>query len=149
MQKLRPGAGCTKGGLRYQPDIDFFNSRRKAMTSGILNLQEIKSFFNSKILNFIMGFTRYRRKNEQLDQCCQQLVAMLCCTLSTTIVHSCSRSTTIVQSLLTTINKLFLSTIVGSCSNNVVTIVVLCQHRTTIDRTILINIVNSTSVAEP
>ena len=25
----------------------------------------------------------YTRKNEQLDQCCQQLVLMLCCTLST------------------------------------------------------------------
>ena len=57
----------------------------------------------------------YTRKSEQLDQCCQQLVAMLCCTLSimlhctlsTTIVHSCTRSTIIVQSLLTTINKLF------------------------------------------
>ena len=55
------------------------------------------------------------------------VVAMLCCTLSTTVVnnhssvHSCSRSTTIVQSLLTTINQLFSSTIVSSCSNNIVT----------------------------
>ena len=72
---------------------------------------------------------------------CQQL-------LSTTIVHSCSRSTIIVQSLLTTINKLVSSTIVGSCSNNIVTIILLCQHRTTIDRTILTNIVNSTSVVK-
>ena len=30
----------------------------------------------------------YTRKNEQLDQCCQQLVAMLCCTLSTTVVNN-------------------------------------------------------------
>ena len=82
-----------------------------------------------------------------LLQCC----AAHCSTmLSTTIVHSCSRSTTIVHSLLTTINKLFSSTIVSSCSNNIVTTIVLCQHRTTIDRTILIiNIVNSTSVVEP
>ena len=29
---------------------------------------------------------RYTYKNEQIDQCCQQLVAMLCCTLSTTVV---------------------------------------------------------------
>ena len=81
---------------------------------------------------------------------CQQCCAAHCQKLlSTTIVHSCSRSTIIVQSLLTTINKLVSSTIVGSCSNNIVTIIVLCQHRTTIDRTILINIVNSTSVVEP
>ena len=81
---------------------------------------------------------------------CQQCCAAPCQQLlSTTIVHSCSRSTTIVQSLLTTINKLFSSTIVSSCSNNIVTIIVLCQHRTTIDRTILINIVNLTSVVEP
>ena len=111
-----------------------------------------------------------RAKMNNLMQCCQQLVAMLCCTLSnhvvlhtvepccaascqqllsTTIVHSCSRSTTIVQSLLKTINKLVSSTIADSCSNNIVTTIVLCQHRTTIDQTILINIVNSTSVVEP
>ena len=37
----------------------------------------------------------YTRKNEQLDQCCQQLVAMLCCTLSTTVVNNhCSQSFT-------------------------------------------------------
>ena len=74
-----------------------------------------------------------------VNNCCQQL-------LSTTIVHSCSRSTIILQSLLTTLNKLFSLTIVSSCFNNIVTIIVLYQHRTTIDRTILINIVNLTSV---
>ena len=74
-----------------------------------------------------------------VNNCCQQL-------LSTTIVHSCSRSTIIVQSLLTTINKLFSLTIVSSCFNNIVTTIVLYQHPTTIDRTIFINIVNSTSV---
>ena len=51
---------------------------------------------------------------------------MLCCScrqlLSTTIVHGYSRSTIIiVQSLLTTINKLVSSTIVDSCSNNIAT----------------------------
>ena len=81
-----------------------------------------------------------------LLQCCAAPCQQL---LSTTIVHSCSRSTIIVQSLLTTINKLFSSTIVSSCSNDIVTTIVLCQHRTTIDRTILINTVNSTSVVEP
>ena len=104
----------------------------------------------------------YTRKNEQLDAmlsttCCNVVLHTVqqCCAapcqqlLSTTIVHSCSRSTTIVQSLLTTINKLFSLTIVGSCFNNIVTTIVPCQHRTTIDRTILINIVNSTSVVEP
>ena len=55
------------------------------------------------------------------DAHCQQCCAALCQQLlSTTIVHSCSRSTTIVQ-LLTTSNKLFSSTIVSSCSNNIVT----------------------------
>ena len=28
----------------------------------------------------------YTRKNEQLDQCCQQLVGMLCCTLFNSVV---------------------------------------------------------------
>ena len=83
---------------------------------------------------------------KNLLQCCAAPCQQLS---STTIVHSCSRSTIIVQSLLTTINKLFSSTIVSSCSNNIVTTIVLCQHPTSIDRTILINIVNSTSVVEP
>ena len=86
----------------------------------------------------------YTRKNEQLDAmlsttCCNVVLHTVeqCCTapcqqlLLTTIVHSCSRSTTIVQSLLTTINKLVSSTIANSCSNNIVTTIVLCQHRTT------------------
>ena len=75
-----------------------------------------------------------------LLQCCAAPCQEL---LSTTIVDSCSCLTTIVQSLLTTINKLFPSTIVPSCFNNIVTTIVLCQHRATIDQTILINIVNS------
>ena len=61
-----------------------------------------------------------------LLQCCAASCQQL---LSTTIVHSCSRSTTFVQSLLTTINKLFSSTIVSSCSNNIVTTIVLRQHQ--------------------
>ena len=94
--------------------------------------------------------TRAKMKNlinvvNNLLQCCAAPCQQQ---LTTTIVHSCSRSTIIVQSLLTTINKLFSSTIVGSCSNNIVTTIVLCQHRTTINRTILINIVHSTSVVE-
>ena len=81
---------------------------------------------------------------------CQQCCAAPCQQLlSTTIVDNCSCLTTIVQSLLTTINKLFPSTIVPSCFNNIVTTIVLCQHRATIDQTTLINIVNSTSVVEP
>ena len=112
----------------------------------------------------------YTRKNEQLDQCCQQLVAilyctlstMLCCTLST--ILCCTLSTTVVNnhcSQLFTFNNycsivvdndqqaFFINYIVSLCSNNIVPTIVLCQHRTTIDRTILINIVNSTSVVEP
>ena len=127
------------------------------------------AFFSvSKVGLPLMGYTAvqytdcYTRKNEQLDAmlsttCCnvvlhtvEQFCAAPCPQLLlTTIVHSCSRSTTIVQSLLTTINKLFSSTIVSSCSNNIATTIVLCQHRTTFDRTILINIFNSTSVVEP
>ena len=89
-----------------------------------------------------------------LLQCCaapcqQRCAALSEQLLSTTIVHSCSGSTIIVQSFFTAINKLVSSTIVHSCSNNIVTIIVFCQHRTTIDRTILINIVNSTSFVEP
>ena len=82
------------------------------------------------------------RKNEELNQSCQELVAsysqqlapMLCCTLLTTVVNNhCSRLLTvnnIVQSLLTTMNKLVSSTIVGSCFSNIVTTIVLRQHRT-------------------
>ena len=80
-------------------------------------------------LNFYI--TRAKKDNlinvvNNLSQCCaapcQQCCAAPCQQLlSTTIVHSCSRSTIIVQLLLTTINKLFSSTIVSSCSNNTVT----------------------------
>ena len=91
--------------------------------------------------------------NNLLQRCaapCQQCCAAHCQKLlSTTIVHSCSRSTIIVQSLSTTINKLFSSSSVSSCFKNIVTTIVFCQHRTSIDRTILINIVNSTSAVEP
>ena len=59
---------------------------------------------------------------------CQQL-------LPTTIVHGCTQETITVQSLLKIIDNLFSSTIVGSSSNNIVTTIILCQHRT-----ILINI---------
>ena len=48
----------------------------------------------------------YTRKNEQLDQCCQQFVAMLCCTLSTMLC--CTLSTTVVNnhcSQLFTVNN--------------------------------------------
>ena len=64
-----------------------------------------------------------------LNNCCQQPL------------FSCSGQTIVVQLLLTAISKLVSSTIVSSCPNNIVTIIVLCQHRTTIDRTIPINIV--------
>ena len=104
-------------------------------------------------------YTRAKMNNlinvaNNLLQCsaapCQQCCAAPCQQLlSTTIVHSCSRSTIIVQSLLTTINKLFSSTIVSSSSRNIVTTIVLCQNRTTIDIKMLINIMNSTSVVEP
>ena len=114
-----------------------------------------------KFISYVWGTTEllapvsYNLINvvNNLLQCCaapcQQCAALSQQLLSTIIVHSCSRSTTIVQSLLTTINKLVLSTVVGSCSNNIVTTIVFCQHRTTIDRTVFINIVNSTSFVEP
>ena len=34
---------------------------KKVVTPGILNSQEMKSDFNSKMLNFSMGFTSHRR----------------------------------------------------------------------------------------
>ena len=39
--------------------VIIFNCRRKALTSGILNSQEINSDLNSKMLNFNMCFTSY------------------------------------------------------------------------------------------
>ena len=104
----------------------------------------------------------YTSKNEQLDQCCQQLVAilyctlstMLCCTLSTTVVNNhCSQLFTFNNYCSIVVDNdqqaFFINYIVSLCSSNIVPTIVLCQHRTTIDRTILINIVNSTSVVEP
>ena len=68
----------------------------------------------------MLSTTCYNVVLHTVQQCCTAPCQQL---LSTTIVHSCSRSTTIVHSLtlLTTINNLFSSTIVSSCSNNIVT----------------------------
>ena len=115
-----------------------------------------------------MVYTRAKMNNlinvvNNLLQCsaapCQQCCAapcqqLLCCTLSTTVVNNyCSQLFTLNNHcsvrLLTTINKLFSSTIVSSSSRNIVTTIVLCQNRTTIDIKMLINTVNSTSVVEP
>ena len=45
------------------------------------------ALITSPLCNHVLLLSRlivyYTRKNEQLDQCCQQLVATLCCTLST------------------------------------------------------------------
>ena len=86
----------------------------------------------------------------KLLQCCAAPCQQLLSTrqqLLFTVVHG--QQSLLNRSMLTTINKLVSSTIVSSCSDNTVTTIVLCQHRTTIDRTILINIVNLTSVVEP
>ena len=82
----------------------------------------------------------YQCSQQRLASCCQHRYTLL---MSATIVYGCSQSI-LIQSLLTTTNKLISSTIVVSCSNNVVTTIVLC--RTTIDRTILMNIINSTNL---
>ena len=58
-----------------------------------------------------------------LLQCCAAPCQQCCAALSQQLL-----STTIVQSLLTAINKFVLSTIVSSCSSNIVTIIVICQH---------------------
>ena len=53
---------CTKAGLCYPPDSDFFQLPQKvekAMTPRILDSQEIKSDFNSKMLSIDRGFTNY------------------------------------------------------------------------------------------
>ena len=84
------------------------------------------------------------------QQCCAAPCQQLLSTrqqLLFTVVHG--QRSLLNRSMLTIINKLVSSTIVSSCSDNIVTTIVLCQHRTTIDRTILINIVNLTSVVEP
>ena len=63
------------------------------------------------------------------------------------IVHG--QQSLLIQSF-TSIYKLVTSTVVVFCSNNIVITIVLCQHRATVDRAILINnIVNSSSVVEP
>ena len=82
-----------------------------------------------------------------LLQCCaapwQQCCAAICQQLL---------STTIVQSLLTAINRFVLSTIVSSCSNNIVTIIVICQHEqllieqyswTLLIQQVLLNLINN------
>ena len=97
----------------------------------------------------------YTCKNEQLDQCCRQLVAMLCCTLSTTVVNNCSSQLLTVNNQCSIIvdnhqqaffHQLLSALVPTTLWQHRTTI---CQHRTTIDRTILINIGNSTSAVEP
>ena len=82
----------------------------------------------------------YQCYQQRLASCSQHRCTLL---MSTTIVYGCSLSI-LFQSLLTTINKLVSSTIAVFCFNNIVTTIVLC--RTTIDRTIFMNIINLTSV---
>ena len=126
-------------GLSKEPeDIVSFTARAK-----MNNLINVISFLYVCMVNTIYLFSLWKYHVNLLLQSFRSVSSDL------HQLFSCSRSTTIVQSLLTTINKLFSSTIVSSCSNNTVTSVVFCQHRTTTDRTILINIVNSTSVVEP
>ena len=91
--------------------------------------------------------------NNLLQCCAAHCQTMLCRTLSTTVVNNhCSQLFMFnnhCSIIVENDQQVFSSTIFGSCSNNIVTTIVLCQHRTTIDQTILINIVNSTSVVEP
>lgn len=106
---------------------------------------------NNKILLIFVFFGYFIvSRTHVVASCSQQLTTMLCHTLPTTLViNNCSRSTIIVQSF-TSIYKLVTSTVVVSCSNSIVITIVLCQHRATVHRTILINnIVNSSSVVEP
>ena len=89
-----------------------------------------------------------------LLQCCAALCQQCCAApcqqlLLATTVHGCLRSTIIFSIIVDNHQQAFSSTIVSSCPNNIVTTIILCQHRTTIDRTILIEIVNSTSVVKP
>ena len=64
--------------------------------------------------------------NNLLQCCAAHCSTMLCCTLSTTVVNNhCSQLFTFNNHcsiiMLTTINKLFSSTIISSCSNSIVT----------------------------
>ena len=99
-------------------------------------------------LGLVLNLVTDTQKNEQLDA----MLSITCCNVVLHPVNYCCQqplftvvhiqhvhSIIIVQSLLTTISKLFSSNIVSSCPNNIVTTIVLCQHRTTIDRTMLIN----------
>ena len=78
---------------------------------------------------------------------------MLHCTLSTTVFNNhCSQLVTFNNHCSIIVDNDQQAFFINYCqlmSNNIVTTLVLCQHRTTIDRTILINIVNSTSVVKP
>ena len=67
------------------------NTNRKPMAVEILKNFAISVLLKIGLLeigNTEVGFSIdiYKRKNEQLDQCCQQLVAMLCCTLFNNVV---------------------------------------------------------------
>ena len=128
--------------MRTHPDIGLLllDVYRLVTTCAFLAVQSIstpgklrnvlsRTYLNAKPndspteLRGLVGSTRAKMNSlinvvNNLLQCCAAPCQQL---LLTTIVHSCSRSTTIVQSLLTTINKLFSSTIVSSCSNNIVT----------------------------
>ena len=61
-----------------------------------LSCMKVIFFSHAKGRLFSHGAIEYTRKSEQLDQCCQQLVAMLCCTLSTTVADNrCSQLFTV------------------------------------------------------
>ena len=119
--------------------VDNHLEERSNMESLIGELKVISvRIARAKMNNFIIVINNLLLVvSNKLLQCCAVPCQQL---LSTTIVHGCSRPTIIVQLLLTTINinKLVSSTIVGSCSSNIVTTVVHCQHRTTIAQTILV-----------
>ena len=125
----------------------FFNFLSKSQTL-------YKDIFFIHWKNYKKAIKRsYTCKNEQIDQCCQQLVAMLCCTLSTTVVlhpiNNCCQQPlfTVVHVQQPLFNHGWQSS--ARCFHQLLLALVLCQHRTTIDQTTLINIMNSTSVVEP
>ena len=88
-----------------------------------------------------------------LTMLCCTLSTMLCCTLSTTVVNNhCSQLFMVNNHCSIIVDNHQQACFINYCRllfNNIVIIIILSQHRTTIDRTILINIVNSTSVVEP
>ena len=88
---LRRELGATNSRRRaFARNVDFsfiVSGSEKTFTFRITYMLTMLSSVNRFVIAWsLYANDNYTRKNEQLDQCCQQLVAILCCTFSNNVV---------------------------------------------------------------